>query len=563
MKQAIKVTFVLVILHSLLQIQATAQDNQDDPDKLDVKADQLSGGKKDGASFRKLIGNVMFTQKNTVIYCDSATLFPETNSMEAFGHVKIEDLEDSVTITSNKLFYDGNGRLAELRENVVYIDDSIQLYTENLDYDMINKSAIYFNGGRVEDGTNTLESQKGNYDTAGKMMIFNDSVKMTTPDYVMKSNDLIFNMITKKARTNSYTRINTPNGESIEANKMEEFDTTEGTSAFFLGEINTDKYYLKGNELFLDNQSGSYVAKGNVYLLAKKDSVIITGENANFWQDLGIAKVYGDPLLKKMLRNDTLFLRADTLVSIDDSLEVNKRLLAYNNVKIFKTDLQAKADSLAYYLADSSISFYNDPILWNDGSQITADTIDVLMDAGTIDQLRTSVNSFIISEDSTKNFNQIKGRQLIAHFEGKSIKKVDVNGNGESIYFVAEEENTAATMGVNKIICSNMKITFKENQVNDIWFYVNPDGRFVPPHELKDEDEKLEGFAWRIEERPTKKEILINPLEYERIAEEEGFISPPDPENKTKIEELVEKNLENNEKIKKQLQQSTESPKKQ
>lgn len=534
-----------------------------DPDKLDVEAESLDGGRINGIAFRKLIGNVKFTQKNTIIYCDSATLFPESNSMEAFGHVKIEDLEDSVTITSNKLYYDGNGRVAELRNNVVYVDDSIQLYTDNLDYDMINKSAIYFNGGRVEDGTNILKSVRGNYDTEGKMMIFNDSVKMTTPDYIMESNDLVFNMSTKKARTNSRTKIITPEGQSIEANKMEEFDTTEGTSAFFLGEVNTEKYFLKGDELYLDNQSGSYNAKGNVYLLAKEDSVIITGEQANFWQDLGIAKVYGDPLLKKLLSNDTLFLRADTLVSIDDSLEVNRRLLAYNNVKIFKTDLQAKADSLAYYLADSSISFFRDPILWNEGSQITADTIHVLMDKGTIDQLRTSVNSFIISEDSTKNYNQIKGRQLIAYFDGKSIKNVDVNGNGESIYFVPQEENTQELMGMNQIICSNMKISFKENQVHDIRFYANPDGSFVPPHELKDDDKQLEGFAWRIKERPTKRGILINPLEYERIAQEEAVITTPKTEENTKLERLIEKNIENNEKIKNQLKRSTENLKEQ
>ena len=333
---------------------------------------------------------------------------------------------------------------------------------------------------------------------------------------------------------------------------MREFDTSKGTSAFFIGEVNTDKYLLKGDELYFDNELGSYSAKGNVYLFAKEDSVIITGDQANFWQDKGIAKVYGDPLLKKSLRMDTLYLRADTLVSIDDSLAVNKRLLAYNNVKIFKTDIQGKADSLAYYLSDSSISFFNDPILWNEGSQITADTIHVLVKKGTIDQLRTSVNSFIISEDSTKNYNQIKGRQMIAHFNGKSIKDVDVNGNGESIYFVAEEENTDVLMGMNQIICSNMKIIFKENQVNDIRFYTNPDGSFVPPHELKDDDKKLEGFAWRIEERPSRNEILIAPSEILRRQKEVEEMINEEKEENTKLEKLMEEKIDLG-KIKEQL----------
>lgn len=558
LKQALKVTFVFLFIYSLVLFEVNAQT----PDQLEYEALSLDGGEKDGRSFRKLVGKVKFTQKETIIYCDSAFFYAETNSMEAFGKVKIEDLKDSVTITSNYLLYEGNGRIAELRKNVVYVDDSIQLFTDNLDYDMTNKSATYFKGGKIVDSKNTLESRKGNYDTESKMMIFQDSVSMITPDYVMESNDLVYNLITKIARTSSITKITTHEGQSIKANQMREFDTNKGTSAFFIGEVDTDKYYLKGDELYFDNKLGSYSAKGNVFLLAKEDSVIITGEEAKFWQSKGMAKVYGDPLLKKALKNDTLFLRADTLVSIDDSLEVNKRLLAYNNVIIYKTDLQGKADSLVYYLSDSSISFFNDPILWNEGSQITADTIHILVKSGTIDRLEASVNSFIISEDSTKNFNQIKGRQMIAFFEGQGIKNVDVTGNGESIYFVPTEENTNQLMGMNQIICSNMKIIFKENQVNDIRFYTNPDGSFVPPHELKDEQKKLDGFAWRIDERPSQHEILLAPSEVERRYKEVDEMIKEEEEDKTKLEKLMEKNI-NTDKIKERLTKPSKELKKQ
>ena len=145
----------------------------------------------------------------------------------------------------------------------------------------------------------------------------------------------------------------------------------------------------------------------------------------------------------------------------------------------------------------------------------------------------------------------------------KSIDNVDVNGNGESIYFVPQEENTQELMGMNQITCSNMKISFKENQVNSIRFYANPDGNFVPPHELKDDDKQLEGFVWRIKERPTKREILINPLEYERIAQEEEVTATPKAEDDTKIERLIEKNLENNDKIMDQLKRPTKNLKEQ
>jgi lipopolysaccharide export system protein LptA len=537
LKHAIKVTFVFLFLQSLTLLPSFAQNS----DKLEYKAESIEGGNK---SYKKLVGNVKFTQTNTIIYCDSTYLYDDKNSMEAFGHVRIEDLEDSVTITSNELYYDGDGRIAKLRGNVVYVDDSLELYTDYLDYDMINKSAVYSNGGKIIDGVNTLESVNGNYDTEGKMMIFTRSVRMISPDYTLESDDLIYNLITKKARTSSPTTITTKNGEILKSEKGSEFDTRNGTYAFSAGEIDTEKYHLKGNELFYNHKLGSYSAKGNVYVLAKEDNIIITGDQANFWKEEGIAKIFGNPLLKRALSNDTLYLRADTLISINDELNENNRLLAYNNVSLFKSDIQGKSDSLVYYLSDSSMAFFDDPILWNEGSQITADTIRVLVENGTIDRLKTSANSFIISKDSTMNFNQIKGRQMTATFNGKNLKNVDVTGNGESIYFVGNENDLSTVMGMNKIVCSNMKIAFVENQVNDIRFYSKPEGNFVPPHELKENAKQLDGFAWRIDERPSRKEILKDPSEVERMRQLTDEMVQEEEEEKTKLEQMMKEKID-------------------
>ncbi len=551
MKQNIKVTFVFIFLLCLPFAPALAQQT----DKLQYESDVLEGGTKDGRQFKKLVGNVKFVQGKTTIYCDSAFAYDKTNSMEAFGHVRIVDMEDSVTITSEKLLYDGNGRLARLRNNVVYRDDSISLYTDNLDYDMINKSATYFDGGRIVDGINTLESDKGTYDTEGKMMIFTDNVKMTTPDYTLEAGNLVYNLITKIARTSSETTITTKDGKVLKSQQSSEFDTQHNTSLFYSGEVDTESYYLKGDRLMFDNHLGAYTATGHVYVLGKKDEVIITGDRADFWQDKGLAKVYGDPLLKKAMNEDTLYLRADTLLSIDDSLEANKRLLAYRNVKIFKNDVQGKSDSLAYFLADSVIKFYQDPVIWNQESQITADSIEVLVKNGNIDRMITRVNSFIISQDSTANFNQIKGRKMIAYFDGSNIRNVDVTGNSESIYFIADEENPRKLIGMNRIICSNMKIIFTDNQVSDIRFYTNPEGKFIPPHELKESLKKLEGFKWRVEDRPRLDEILSYVPEQNKKKKETIL-----EEDKTKIEELLDKSVEEDiDKIKKMLKKDEES----
>ena len=115
-------------------------------------------------------------------------------------------------------------------------------------------------------------------------------------------------------------------------------------------------------------------------------------------------------------------------------------------------------------------------------------------------------NSFIVSRDTIGDFNQIKGRDMVANFRNSQIDKVNVLGNGESIYYALEKDTVM--VGMNKIICSNMLIKFKEGQVNSISFYTNPDASFFPPHEILEPESKLKGFAWREEERPLKKDVV-------------------------------------------------------
>src|SRR5690606_25478988 len=219
-----------------------------------------------------------------------------------------------------------------------------------------------------------------------------------------------------------------------------------------------------------------------------------------------LIKVYGHTLMKKEVNMDTLYMTADTLISIEDSIPANKRILAFNNVKIFKSNLQGKADSMAYHNLDSVLFLYEDPILWSDANQITADSINIEIINNAVDRMNTTGNSFVVSSDTVNNFNQIKGRDMVAHFRNSKIDKVDVSGNGESIYYALEDDTV--TVGMNRIICSDMLIRFKEAQVNTISFYTNPDASFFPPHEILEPETKLNGFSWREEEKPTKEEVV-------------------------------------------------------
>ncbi len=103
-----------------------------------------------------------------------------------------------------------------------------------------------------------------------------------------------------------------------------------------------------------------------------------------------------------------------------------------------------------------------------------------------------------------------------------------------------------------------MKIFFKDNQVNDIRFYANPDGDFIPPHELKEDIKKLDGFAWRIDERPSKLEIIMDPSDAEKLKNESIEIHEIDVDEKNKLNQMLKHNTQID-KIKDQLKAPSKS----
>jgi lipopolysaccharide export system protein LptA len=476
--------------------------------KITIKqADTLQGGKNaEGEPYRKLIGDVILEQGNTRIYGDSVILYPQKNISEVFGErVRVEE-GDSITVIGDRLIYDGNKRVAEMRNEVIYRDPSMTLYTDNLDYDLKASLAYYYNGGRLVDTTNVLTSEAGSYNTLTNMASFKDSVVLINPDYTLESDTLQYNTATQIAYTLGPTVVTSNDGTELYAEAGSEYNTNEKQSIFGLGTIETEDYVISADQLFFDDVAKFYRATANVEMVAKENNVIITGDSAIYRRNEGITKVFGKAVMKKPMELDTLYLSADTLVSIEDSIPANERILAYHDVRIYRSDLQALSDSLAYHITDSILYFFQNPIIWNGENQIVADSINVEIIGGQVKKMNTIENSFVISEDTIKNYNQVKGRKMIAYFEQGNISKIDVNGNGESIYFALEQDTIL--VGMNKIIGSDLKIEFTENQVSDIRVYVKPQASFFPPHEINDDTRRLADFSWRAAERPSKVQVI-------------------------------------------------------
>lgn len=473
-----------------------------------VHAEEMEGVKmEDGKTLTMFRHNVELQQNKTTIYCDSAYLYKETNSVEAFGHVKILE-GDSVTTTGNHLDYDGNTRIAKLRGNVVFTKlETATLYTDYLDYDRSKQMAYYYNGGKLVDSINVLTSKKGYYDVTTNMASFKKDVVGKNPDYTMTSDSLQYNSRTKVVYFRTSTTVINDKNEKV-VYEGGEYNTRTKNSDLLNGVVETPTYELVGDQYKLDDMRKFYKLRKNVVMTSKKENLIIYGQAVDYDKQTEITTVYDHPWLAKITdNNDTLFIAADTLISIDSEDPSKKRLLAYHNVRIFKTDMQGVADSLVYVAADSMINFYKDPVLWTQGNQMSGDSISMLIKENTINTIYLTHNAFVVSEDTIFNFNQIKGRDMTAKFLGGKIDRVLVDGNGESIYYMLEEKDLSLT-GMNRIICSNMLIRFKLGRVDRISFYKQPDGRFVPPHELTAGEQRLPGFGWYKERRPEKHDVV-------------------------------------------------------
>ncbi|MDH5400138.1 MAG: Organic solvent tolerance protein OstA [Cyclobacteriaceae bacterium] len=467
-----------------------------------------SKGSYRGGDFLK--GNVRIRQGTTIIYCDSAYFIKEANMLELHRRVRILD-GDSVTITAARAKYNTKGGIIELRGNVVYKQlGRVTLFTNFLDYDRNRGYARYFNGGKLVDSTSVLTSQRGYFDKPNNLTSFGGNVKGTNPEWSMESDTLQYNSLTRIVHFLKPTKVVNNQG-NVSEYETGTYNTFSKQSTLRDGKFETESFIVIAETIVMNEATKSYSARGKVFMQSKTDDTIVTGEHAIFDQANGLTKVYENALMKKPAGGgDTLFLKADTLISIDPDPEdeTKKRLLAYFNVKVYKNDFQGKADSLAYVNADSTINFYGDPVLWALGTQLTADTLSLVTANNAIQQLKLLTNGYIITQDTLFNFNQIKGRHITTYFRENKIHKIDVQGNGESLYYVLEENDSKVT-GINMVTCANMLVRFQDGLLKTIRFDMKPEGKFYPPHLITTKESQLKGFDWRFDEKPKKEELFI------------------------------------------------------
>ncbi len=477
-----------------------------------LNADVFEFVKLENEQIKKLKGNCQFKQDNVYFYCDSALLYDVRNAVDAYGKVRINQ-GDSLQLFGDFLNYDGNSKIARFNKNVRVLHNDMVLTTSVLDYDTKNRIATYLQGGKITSAENVLTSKLGYYYANTADAYFKKDVVLTNPKYVLKSDTLKYN---------SKTRIATFLGATTITSKEDFLYAEAGTYNTVTDIAQFTKnpkypYYVSGSQtlsgevLYYDRAKGIGRATKNITFVDTAQKIILKGNKAKYNKKNESSVVTGNAYVIVLVDNDSLFLSADTLRSFMDKKLIHRTLVAYHDVRAFKSDLQMRCDSMVYTYKDSTMRCFKDPTIWSQNAQMTADFVTIQMKNGDIDKMNLYDNSFLVMIDTldSSKFNQIKGKNMIGFFRENKLQVLNVEGNGQSIYFASEEEKPGEFLGVNRADCSNMIISFKENKVQKVNFLVKPDAVFSPMDEVKEEDLKLKGFIWRIKLRPENKETVI------------------------------------------------------
>ncbi len=451
---------------------------------------------------QRLIGNVKLSHQNMVLFCDSAWFYSTSNSADCFGNVHIIS-NDTIDMYSNFLNYLGDEKMARASGNVVLKDPKLTLTTDSLDFDTENQTGYYTTGGKIVDSTNVLTSIIGTYYAQLNEVFFRDSVKLVNEDYVMTSDTMKYNTKTAIAYIIGPTHIIGDSSYLYSENGW--FDTQKNISELLKNStIRRGDSQLQGDYIYYEDNTGKGKANGNVVINDFKNEIIIAGNKATYNDFTKFATMTDSALFIQYYNNDSLFLHADTLMTMNDTSAVDAKLvITYNNVRFFKSDMQGICDSLVYFSKDSTIQLYKDPVIWSDISQLTADFIEMINNDVPPNEVHLKENSFIIQELDSMKYNQIKGKDMVGFIDStNNLYRINVNGNGQSIYYPEDDKDY---IGTNKAESSNIVLYLEKNKIKRISFLTSPVGKMNPLLEEISPETRLEGFLWKGNERPLNK----------------------------------------------------------
>lgn len=479
------------------------------------RADYLVADERISTDYQILRGNVVFRKEGVFMYCDSAYFYESTSSLDAFGNVKMNQ-GDTLFVYADVMYYDGIAELAQLRYNVKLENKDMELYTDSLDYDMVENLGYYFEGGRIIDSENELVSIYGQYEPDTKDAEFLFDVELINEKYVLHTDTLQYNTNTHIADIVGPTTI--VSDSNIIYTSKGWYDT--GTDKATLYErsllVGNNGIKLTGDTLFYDRGMGYGEAFGNMILTDSVHNSILDGGYGYHDEKNNRSFATIRARAREVSENDTLHLHGDTIrtYTLEDSTRV---MIANPNVRFFRFNVQGICDSMSFVERDSMLNMYHHSIIWSGARQINGNEINIHFNDSTTDYAVLPDYGFMAEHVGEVYFNQLSGKEMKAYFLNQELRRLDVSGNVQLIMYPAEEDST-----YNKLVdaeSSDMIILLKPKQeIDKITMWPEVTGNVTPLYIARRTQYYLPGFAWYDILRPQNPEdIFIIPEEMKEL----------------------------------------------
>ncbi len=492
----------MLLLGVLFAIMASARGQQPSPDDTKIvelrQADLWS--KRAGFDAEILTGNVVFFHEGAFMYCDSAYLFQQSNTFEAFSNVRMEQ-GDTIFIYGDYLHYDGQSQLARLRNNIRMEDRNVTLFTDSLDYDRVANLGYYFEGGLLVDEENELTSFWGQYAPDTRVALFSDSVKLVNEDYIIYADTLKYNTGSKYADILGPSRIVSDSGY-VHTSKGWYHTVTEDARLLDRSEVYSKDgtKVLIGDTILYNRLSGEGEVFGNMYLEDKAQKAILQGNYGFYNEQTEYGMATDSAFAIDYSQEESLFIHGDTLVMKTDS--TFRDIRAYYEVRFYRSDIQGLCDSLHYSSRDSTVYLTGNPVLWNENNQIFGDRIDLFLNDSTLEKAVVRDYAFAIQDRKIEGqYNQLSGRNMTASFRDGKLYHVLVEGNAQSLYYVLQKDSTI--IGLNKTESPYLSMDIENNQIKRLKLWSTTTAVTTPLPLLSEGDSSLEGFVWLDYLRPT------------------------------------------------------------
>lgn len=476
-------------------------------------------------------GNVYLEHKGSTLKADTVILYSEDNFVKAIGNTQLTTT-DGNTITAQEIEYDGNTQRGIARKNVVLTDPKQTIKTDILYYDRVPNTAYFNTGGTIYNGSNTIWTKTATYNINTKMIDVNGNVSIDNAQYRVEGSKIVQNQNTNTADFFGPTTIINKNNPSnyVYTEKGQYKMTSKEVYLNKNSRIHYNGKILTGETMYYNQNTGFGTAKGNVMLDDPRENRFVKGGYGEIYELKDSAIITEKPYAVKILKNDSIYFSAERILAYQKPNEnhIKKSYLkAYHKARMFKSNAQARSDSLSFNETDGELHLIKEPILWTGERQVTGEIIKAYFntDKELMDSIKVINNALAISKVDSLNlkdeFNQIKGKFMSVYLKNNEIQLIKVQENAQSITY-AESENSKTKemdrLGIALSTCGEIDALFQEKSVDIIACNIGANTDIYPMSKIPPDMRKFPDFNWNTKDRLRQwQDIFLDSPENEMI----------------------------------------------